>query len=151
MGDSILIKILNLTILFSLLSISIADELQWVDKQIEVIKPKRKGISSKDIDKLKDPFVFLSKRPTYYKSYKSKKYKTKRYTKTTKTNSTTKLHLEAIMNRSALINQKWYKVGQKVQNFKIKEISPTKVILLKASRVMILSTDTKNTTLKFNK
>ena len=142
--------------LIFLLSDASSNELKWVDEQIQSIKPNRQGISNKDIDKLKNPFILLKKQDikitnkTTKRITRTKKvkyiYKQKTYKKTKKDTS---FILEAIMNKTALINKKWYKVGDKINNYIIKEIAPTQVVLIKGSKHIILSTNTQNLTLKF--
>ena len=143
--------------MFLVLNIS-ANELNWVDEQIEAIKPPRKGVDNKTIKNLKDPFVFLKEKITTKKNTTKKtittRYITKSYAKRIFTKQKIKKRdvtfvLEAIINNNALINKKWYKMGQKVDNYTIKEVNPTQVILLKGSKHITLSTDTQNTTLKF--
>ena len=147
-----------LIIIFAISSIFCADELQWVDQQINAIKPPRKGVDSAIISKIKNPFIKLNnqqiKKKTkttktikIYKPPPKKIYKIK--TKTKKTNRYN-LNLAAILNNTALINGKWYKIGTKVSGFTLKEINQNYVILVDGKRVLVLSTDTKNTTLKFN-
>ena len=46
-------------LLLSILSSAVASQLEWVDEQIEAIKPSRNGI---EILKIEDPFLFLQKK-----------------------------------------------------------------------------------------
>ena len=48
----------SLIIIFFIISLS-ADELSWVDTQIEAIKPSRKGLSNFQIEKTKNPFLIF--------------------------------------------------------------------------------------------
>lgn len=50
--------ILTLTMSTSLF----ANELHWVDTQVEAIKPPRKGMQTQELAGIKDPFVFLVKK-----------------------------------------------------------------------------------------
>jgi len=144
-------------LLFSIVLFAQVDtnELQWVDAQIEAIKPERRGIEDDVISSLKNPFVSLvvedKKLTKTKKSFKKKKYIKKIYHKKyiKLPQDAPKFHLSAILNDSVLINDSWYKVGQKIKNYLIKEVKSTQVTLLKGSRVIILSTDTKNNTLKY--
>ena len=128
-------------------------ELSWVNKEIEAIKPSRKGTSLRSIALLRDPFVFLNKN----KGEKKEKVKVKKNivppsvipTQTTSTTSVAlpktlsqSLKLSAIINNSALINGNWYKVGDKVGNYKIAKITPQDVILQNSMRTLKLSTKT---------
>ena len=49
-------------ILTLFLSFLHADELLWVNAQIEAIAPNRVGLNKSDISTLKDPFIFLNKK-----------------------------------------------------------------------------------------
>jgi len=144
MKNIILLSCLLLTSLFS-------DELAWVDKQIEAIKPVRSGVDLKKLKKLKDPFIFLSE--NHYRDYKKDRRKVKTYTvlpshqkkiyKKRKKHSLVyvnlKVSLDAIMNKSALINGRWYKVGNSVKGFKVVKITSNSVILVKDNKRAILS------------
>jgi len=150
---------LFILILFGLISIY-ANELQWVDEQIDAIKPPRSGLASTVLLSLKDPFVFLNKpeiKTTPIKKivipqkkviHKHKKYK-KRVTPIKVYYKSRYLTLNAIMNSSALINTQWYKVGEKVGSFKLTSISPTSVVLMKKAVKLILSTKSQIKTLNF--
>ena len=128
-----------------------ADELTWVDQQVEAIKPARVGISEKEIAKIKDPFIFLVKedekvtkdgkksvKKVHKRSHYIKKYHSKR------------LHLEAILNKSAMINKRWYKEGQRVYGYKLVKVNRTSVVLQKQNKKLLLSTTSKSKNLKFH-
>jgi hypothetical protein len=130
-----------------------ANELKWVDEQVSAIKPARKGVAKAKIYALHDPFIFLKE----IKKKKKTKHQKKSLTKVVKTPQkavVTKesiiLNLEAIINNSVLINGKWYKLGDKVGLYQIVDVDRTKVILTHGIKKLILSTRTKNRTLKFN-
>ncbi len=140
----------NLFLTLFLLSLNLlANELQWVDEQIEAIQPPRVGISESEIALLKDPFIFLKKSDT-----------NTTVNTTTTTLVTTdiqmkkepiekkELILDAIMNKSALIDGKWYKLNDKIDDLTISDISTTTVTLSKKGKKEILSTN-KNKNLKF--
>jgi len=135
-----------------------ANELSWVDEQIEAIKTPRKGIIDKNIARLDSPFIFLNaktkkvrtKRPTSYKTASSSGSSVKK----DDANIITKgaipnVYLDAIMNSSALIGGQWYKVNDCIKGYKILSIHSTSVILEKDNRKILLSTNSKNQTLKF--
>ncbi|MEK6658468.1 MAG: hypothetical protein AABY36_02165 [Campylobacterota bacterium] len=136
-----------------------ATELEWVDEQIEAIKPPRKGI---EISNVEDPFTFLQKnrsdkkdgavasvpqiavsssKPVCVDSNTSKSDKSD-----IKKGS---LSLNTIINSSAMIDGNWYKVSDKVSSYTIVDISKTTVTLKKGDRELILSTYNKTPTLKF--
>jgi len=140
------------TLLILLLSQTLySNELTWVDQQVEAIKPARVGISEREIAKIKDPFIFLIKedekpenlgkkhsKKVQKRSHYVKKYHTKR------------LHLEAILNKSAMINKRWYKEGQWVYGYKLVTVNRTSVVLQKQNKKLLLSTVSKSKNLKFH-
>ncbi|MDD5373881.1 MAG: hypothetical protein PHO62_10715 [Sulfurimonas sp.] len=135
-------------------------ELEWVDQQIEAIKPPRKGV---EILNIEDPFVFLQKsraevkkdgtvasapqiaapslKPVCTDSKISKDDKSD----AKKDN----LSLSTIINSSALIDGNWYKVSDKISSYTVVDISKTTVTLKKGDKELILSTYSKTPTLKF--
>jgi hypothetical protein len=135
-------------IIFLLFTINLSsDEVQWVDEQIKAIKPPREGVSDANISRLKDPFIFKNVSSskngvaTVAKSSKSLKYKSvKKYRK---------LILKTIINQSAMINGKWYKINDKVGYYTLSEIKRTSVTLSYKSKKLILSVASKNKNLKF--
>jgi len=161
MGNSLLMKntLLIFLILTFILFQSQANELKWVDEQIEAIKPNRKGINKNEIDSLKSPFIFLidknleiSKKHTkqiYLPKKTNHTYKKKIYKPIKKAKTHQLFILEAIINKTAFINGKWYKLGDNINKYILKEISPNRIVLIKGTNHIILSTDTKNSTLKF--
>lgn len=136
-----------------------ANELQWVDEQIEAIKPPRKGIN---IFKVDSPFVFLEKN----------RLETKKETKAQQTNIETSqlkpstiieqniksdnddiqeenFNLDAIINLSAMINGNWYKKNDIIDGYVVFNIDKTSVTLKKDTKELVLSTYIKNSSLKF--
>lgn len=130
-----------------------SDELDWVDKQIEAIKPPRTGLQNSTINTVKDPFIFLKKNRT--EKPKNKKIASKRLNTNSKNIKKTivkkrvTLTLDAIMNNSALISGKWYKVGESLNGYKLKTINPTSVLLTKSGKKLLLSTRSINKNLNF--
>jgi hypothetical protein len=130
---------------------AVASELTWVDEQIKAIKPPRVGVSKSEISTLKDPFFYLKKPVVKGKDItavntspqKSKRTSIIRY-KTHK-----KFTLAAIMNDSALINSKWYKINEKINGYKISKIGKKEVLLVKNGKKILLSTKSNNKNLKF--
>ena len=142
-------------LLFFLLSISLtANELQWVDEQIQAIKPPRNAISKAKIDAVKDPFIFLKKTS---KKKGSKLAGKKKGTYTMKKNSGSKilakkapsLSLDAIINKSALINGKWYKINSKIGKYTLSSVNTTSVVLSYRKKEIRLSTRSGTNKLKF--
>jgi hypothetical protein len=128
-----------------------ANELSWVNEQVEAIKPSRLGMSSNSLATIEDPFIFLKKNTS-----EDKKSST---SKTVVSNSTIKtvqqhrqkqvLTLGLILNSSAMINQKWYQKGDKISGYKIEEIHPGSVLLSKNKKHLLLSTKSVSTNIKF--
>ena len=139
-----------------------SDELAWVDEQVEAIKPPRTGMKSRELSVLKDPFIFLKKNRIDENKDK-KKNSTRRARSTSVPNKTTAssntkkvikkkrtLSVTMLMNSSAFINEKWYKVGDKVRGYKVSKIDSSSVLLTKNKKKLLLSTNSKNKNLNFN-
>jgi len=126
------------------------DETAWVDKQIEAIKPLREGLNLQQVEKLKDPFIYLNQ------TTKEKKISNKIVKKTTPSivrktlTSYQSFHLQAIMNSTALIDGKWYKNGSYVYGYKLLIQNRTEVILKNKTQRLVLSTKKKIKTLKLH-
>lgn len=148
--------IISVSILLS--TILCANELAWVDEQIQAIKPARKSLH---ITKLSDPFVFLekngfvkkeikqdldSKKSTLYSSKKTTINGIKINNKKTFYRSFT---LDTIINSSAMINGTWYKKGANVYGYRLVSVEKTSVVLKKDNKRVTLSTNTKQKTVKF--
>jgi len=157
MGDNLLMKssIIILSIFVSTLLLS--SELSWVDKQVEAIKPSRKGMNIRDFRQIKDPFIFLEKNRTKEKSEVSKAKASKQISSsnsqdiiTEKTQTVSRaLTLTLIMNNTAMIDNQWYKVGDKVHGYKIIQINRKSVLLIKNKKQILLSTKSTSTKLHF--
>ncbi|MDF1877969.1 hypothetical protein JHD47_09095 [Sulfurimonas sp. SAG-AH-194-L11] len=146
--------VLTLSILCS--SAIFANELSWVDKQVDAIKPARIGIHPSVISKLRDPFIFLEKNKTIKKDT-TKKAPSKTVVKQNsiaikkqkiKTVSRV-LVLSAIMNNSVMISGDWYKLGDTVNGYKISEVNRNSVLLRKHKKKLLLSTKSNTKKLKF--
>jgi len=132
----ILISILFLTVTLS------SDELSWVDTQIEAIKPSRKGMNKSEIININNPFIYLKSKD------KQAKINGKRSTRNAKgiNNISSKvapkrLMLSAIVNDSALINEKWYNLNDKVRGYKLSSINSASIILSKGKKKLVLTTN----------
>ncbi len=153
MGDKILKKtVLLIAFACLIMANEKSADLSWVDQEIAAIKPPRKGISNRTISMLRDPFVFLKKNKE-----KDEKEKKAPQTLPSVVPSVTKscavvtpkrsirskaLRLLAIINNSALINDKWYKVGEKIGKYKIIKVTLNQVTLQSPSRTLTLTTYT---------
>jgi len=130
-----------------------ANELKWVDEQIQAIKPPRNGVSKTKINGLSNPFVFLQKN----KDISNKKSVASRSKKTTPSllnkNKVSKksniITLDAIINKSALINGKWYKINDKIGKYTLSSVERTTAILKYKNKELYLSTNSRNKHLKF--
>ena len=149
MGD----KILKKTTLFIALScLLFAGEkkvdLAWVEKEIGAIKQPRKGVAYKTISLLKDPFVFLEKNKKTKSTAKKILPSVASSTATTsntkpKDPQSKKLELMAIINNSVLINNKWYKIGENIGEYKIIKVTLNAVTLKSPNNSLVLTTYTK--------
>lgn len=137
----LLIALLISTRLFS-------NDLSWVDEQIEAIKPPRVGVSEKEIAKIKNPFIFLHKNDDSKKS-QAKKGVSPRYKKVVKRRSI-RFRLDAILNKSAMINGKWYKQGSYVYGYKVVKIGRDSVVLTRKDKKLLLTTKSRSKKIKIN-
>ena len=137
-------------ILIFLSSLLLATELEWVDVQIEAIKPPRKGI---EISNIMDPFIFLEKnRPEVKKDTADASIQQPLVKSSADNNGTKKIdfNLTAIINTSAMIDGNWRRINDKLDgNYTIIEISKSTVTLKKGDKERILSTNSKKPTIKF--
>lgn len=163
MGDNLLMKNILLSLFISVAAIYASDELTWVNDQVDAIKPPRKGESTYKISKIQDPFIFLKKNAEKgFKGKKNSKAKTaikkvrssKRYRSSSSSRKVrylrSGLKLSAIINNSALINGKWYKLGDKIDYYKIAKINNQSVTLKYKTRTRVLTTKSKEK-LKFKR
>ena len=138
-----------------------SDELAWVDEQVEAIKPPRIGMKSRELSILKDPFIFLKKNRTDETKSKNGVKRTRSASIPNRTATSSSgikkvikkkkaLSITMLMNSSAMINGKWYKVGDTVNGYKVSKIDSTSVLLTKKSKKLLLSTSSKNKNLNFN-
>ncbi|MBA1438054.1 MAG: hypothetical protein FAF05_03535 [Epsilonproteobacteria bacterium] len=131
-------------------------ELAWVDEQIEAIQPARSGLKNNKINSLRNPFIFLKpvvKKPKAKRLYHPQRTQSATINRSTITKSSQQrgsLHLEAIINRSALIDEKWYQEGQNIHGYQVIKVSGNTVLLNKNNKILVLTTKTKNRYLKFN-
>jgi len=157
-------------ILLSLSAFALANELSWVDEQIDAIKPNRHGVSNAKISKIGRTFVYLKKnQPKKSKSSKSSNktspIRTSSTSSSTSNSSTSSssenpvvtsittpnsvLTLNAIINSVALINDDWYNLGDTLHGYKVVKIGKTSVTLVKKKKTTVLSTKSSTNKLKF--
>jgi len=140
----LLITILNLN----------ANELAWVNKQIDAIKPPRKGLDIKVLSTLKDPFIFLHITKKKARVFTKKIFINKTISRHRHNKSLYKrtyFSLEAIMNQSALINNRWYKLGDKISGYTLSKINLKNIILSKHHKNLLLSIQSRNKNLEFKR
>lgn len=137
-----------------------ASQLNWVDEQIEAIKPPRKGV---ELIKKEDPFIFLEKNKSEIKKEQN--------TSSIQTVPSSKISasvdnnisdekervfaLSVIINGSALIDGVWYRQNDTIENYVVVDITKTTAILKKSDRIkkiekiVVLSTSTNTPNIKF--
>lgn len=127
-------------------------ELTWVDDQIQAILPSRVGISDGYINSLRDPMKMKKVAPVLTPG--SKLLAPPKLGSTLDPTLKPKvveepLRLFAIINNSALINGKWYKVGQTVRAFTLTDIKTSSVLLSgKKDQKLILFLNKQNNNIK---
>lgn len=130
-------------------------ELSWVDEQIQAILPARIGVADGYISALKDPMktkknsVVLS--PAAPKLYAPPALRPVIQQTPTPAPVVVEepLRLYALMNRSALINGKWYHVGESIRTFSISEIKNNSVLLTgKKGQLLLLFLNKQNNNIK---
>jgi len=151
MGDYILMKNLYFVLLLFLSTQLFSNKLAWVDEQIEAIKPERIGVSNNEISKVKSPFIFLEKADdsTVKQNTKGVKSPYAKYKTVVKRKSSIYFRLEAIVNKSAMINGKWYKEGKYIYGYKLSKVNRTFVVLIRKNKRIRLSTASRNKHIKF--
>ena len=130
----------------------VADELSWVDEQVQAIKPERIGMKNRNLSLIKNPFIFLAKNRGEEISKKVSPSSTKQKEKPKSVKTASKvLELGAIMNNSVMISGSWYKLGDSINGYKIVEINYNSVLLTKNKKKLLLSTKSTHTNLKFQR
>lgn len=104
-------------------------ELAWVDEQILAILPARIGVPDGYINSLRDPMKM--KKPLVTLKNGGALLAPPKLGGVIAPPKIIEepLRLLAIMNKSVLINGKWYKIGQSVRNFTLSEIRANSVLL----------------------
>jgi len=157
-------SIIVLTLFFSNLLAS--NELSWVDEQVQAIKPARHGINRHELSKITDPFIFLKKNRGEDDEEKKTEPTQKQISNIVNpqamvTHTVASFHtkpiqkrgltLEAILNKSVMINGRWYKLHENVRGYIISDISTNSVLLTKNKKSLLLTTKTRNTKIKFQR
>jgi len=116
-------------------------ELIWVDEQIKAILPARVGVTDSFINSLLDPIKYVQPKKTLGSNNGPGNYGGQNTLLSPPKLSTTTpvitvpkvviepLRLKALMNKSALIGLKWYRVGDSVREYTLAEIRSNSVLL----------------------
>jgi len=123
-------------------------EVAWVNEQVLAILPARIGIAEGFINSLRDPMKMKKTTPSILPGSK--------LLAPPKLGSILQppvveepLRLLAIMNKSVLINGKWYKSGDSVRNFTLAEIKTNSVLLTgKKDKKLVLFLTKQNNNIK---
>lgn len=127
-------------------------ELAWVDEQIQAILPSRVGVPEGFINSLRDPMKMKKSLPVVTNG--SRLLAPPKLGSTMAVLTQPKvveepLRLLAVMNKSVLINGKWYKVGDSVRNFTLSEVKQNSVLLTgKKDQKLILFLTKQNNNIK---
>ena len=113
----------------------------WVDGQIEAIKPPRSGVSHASINSIKNPFIYV-----YPESDKAEADTSGK--KPEATEGPAPLRLSAVMNNTALINGTWYQTNDKVRGYTLAKIAPDSVLLTTGSAKKMLFITEENPNIK---
>jgi hypothetical protein len=142
-------KQLSILLALALGTSLLSNDLLWVNEQVEAIKPPRKGMDTKELSQIKDPFVFLKKEEKKESAPSLGQNVVSVPTEQVK-KSQQPLQLSVILNNSAMINNSWYKKGDKVRGYTLAEVNRNSVLLTSKKKKLLLSTKSSNKNLKFN-
>ncbi len=113
-----LVLALLLCFLSSLSAENLQSRLLEYEKLFTQINKKRIGVSNKKIDEIKNPFITISNsKANIQDSNQSASIKKPTYT------------LNAILNYKAKINEQWYKLDDKIGDFKLTNIERESVVI----------------------
>ena len=151
----ILLSIVTFTSLIADNNVTVnTNELSWVDEQVEAIKPPRSGAKNGYLNSIRNPFVFLktgkAEKTVSNNSSAKPKVATVTKTQTAPKQKKKSLTLEAIINKTALIDGRWYQEGESVYGYKIEKIDGRNVNLNKNGKHVLLTTKSELKSLKFN-
>lgn len=133
-------------------------ELAWVDEQIQAILPARIGVSDGFINSLNDPMKYQSQVPEAGTG-RIKLLAPPRLGSMPMLPSMPvvpkiveePLRLQGLMNKSALINGKWYRINDAVRSYTLAEIKPSSILLSGAKgQKLILFISKQNSNIKIN-
>ena len=147
MGDKVLKKISIFIIFICIVmyaKVSSKDNYQSINIQkydmiFEKISQKRVGLNSGKIDKIKSPFISQN----ILKIIKDKNITKLKYHKV--------LKLYGLLNNKANINKKWYKIGSKIDGYKLIKVKDSSVTLKKNRKKIELFLRKKNDKIQITK
>jgi hypothetical protein len=133
-------------------------ELTWVDEQIQAILPARIGVADGYINSLNDPIKFVVPKPLAGSNSLKLLPPPKLGGMPMLPGMLTvakvieePLRLQGLMNKSALLNGKWYHLNDAVRSYTLAEIKPSSVLLSGAKgQQLILFISKQNTNIKIN-
>jgi hypothetical protein len=131
-------------------------ELIWVNEQIQAIIPSRVGVRDGFINSLIDPIKYIV--PIHLPSARTgstllapPKLGSMSFIPAIPKVIEEPLRLQALMNKSALINGKWYKLNDTVRSYNLAEIKQGSVLLSgKKSQPLILFLSKSNNNITIN-
>jgi len=139
----------------TVLQIKSDKELAWVDEQIRAILPARIGVADGFINSLNDPIKYISPAPKA-RVFSGNLLAPPRLGSMPLLPAIPKvviepLRLEGLMNKSALINGKWYHINDTVRGYTLAEIKPSSILLSGAKgQNLILFISKQNNNIKIN-
>ncbi|QKF92277.1 hypothetical protein [Campylobacter sp. CCUG 57310] len=125
MGDEILMKFYKISIIIASCCLMFANEtlketnqesIQEYDQIFQAINTPRKGLNDSNISKIPDPFLVQKSTPKIIDANSSE-------------SEGLTLSLHAIFGDRVKINNKWYKTGEKIGEYKVGKIKKSSVIL----------------------
>lgn len=130
-------------------------ELLWVDEQIKAILPPRVGVSEGLINSIVDPIKYLKSTKALGITGSNGLLAPPKLGGIPLLNVPKiieePLRLQALMNKSALINGKWYKVNNEIRGYTLSEIKSNSVLLSsKKGQPLLLMFTKNNTNIKLN-
>lgn len=150
--------VLPVTGSISVLQVKSDKELLWVDEQIRAILPARIGVTDGYINSLNDPIKYASSNPGVGANGIKLLPPPSLGSMPTLLGMPIvakvviePLRLQGLMNKSALINGKWYHLNDAVRSYVLAEIKPNSILLSAAKgQQLILFISKQNTNIKIN-
>ncbi|HQT35759.1 MAG: hypothetical protein B7Y30_01485 [Campylobacterales bacterium 16-40-21] len=130
-------------------------ELAWVDEQIQAILPSRIGVADGYINSLNDPMKYTAQAPKsgdgMIKMLAPPKLGGLPGMPLLPKVVEEPLRLQGLMNKSALINGKWYRLNDPIRAYTLAEIKPGSILLSGSKgQQLILFISKQNNNIKIN-